>query len=273
MDHNRATPVLPAHGAFTASMADALQALGAHPGTLAGEELRALDEHGFVILKEMMPTATLAAFREVHERLMRLKYPDAQLPSAPAKSVDALHHEDGARRLADLVSEDALYDRTYSDPRLLAAMAHIFGRDFKLYSINARDALPGRGAQPFHRDAVHPEGVCVSANSAWLLDDFTVENGATRVIPGSHRHRDLPADGAAAHPDEVLITAPAGSVVVFRGDLLHSGTRNRTTAIRRAFHVFFSERQTDLGRYAQRLRIRKATWERICPAARWILDV
>ena len=56
-------------------------------------------------------------------------------------------------------------------------------------------------------------------NSIWLLDDFTASNGATRVVPGSHRARTVPrlalADPAAEHPDQVLVTGPAGTVVVF----------------------------------------------------------
>ncbi len=260
---------------FSDAMVKSLESLGVHPGILNACECESLDRHGFLVLREMMDADALTSFRQVHERLMSLKYPDPSRPTPPVAGHDSWHHEPGTRRLADLVSEDPLYDRAYTNPRLLSAVARLFGRDFQLHSINARDALPGEGHQGFHRDGPNPAGACHFVNSAWLLDDFTASNGATRVIPGSFLHRDLPESPPAPHPGEVLITAPAGSVIVFRSDLLHAGTANRSGFMRRVFHVFWSRRDVDLGGFAYRLRnrIRKATWERISPAARWLLDV
>ena len=272
LSHNVSIIEIQTAGAFSDSMHSAMRNLGVTESTLSPSERETLDEQGFLILRDMMTPEELSLFRHVHERLMQIKYADEPLPSANIVK-PGIHHEPGTRRLADLVSEHDVYDRTYSHPRLLAAMAHAFQRDYKLNSINARDALPGHGGQPFHRDGGHPHTICNTVNSTWLLDDFTSENGATRMIPGSHRHRDLPPDPMATDPREVLVTAPAGSVVVFRGDVLHAGTINRSTAIRRAFHVFFTHRQYERGDYDQRKRIRKATWERISPAARWILNV
>jgi len=254
------------------TMKSALRDLGVTESTLSPSERETLDEQGFLILRDMMTTDELDLFRQVHERLMQIKYADEPVPTAHILK-PGIHHELGTRRLADLVSEHEVYDRTYTHPRLHAAMVHAFQRDYKLNSINARDALPGHGGQPFHRDGSHPLSICSTVNSTWLLDDFTIENGATRMIPGSHRHRDHMSDSMATHPLEVLVTAPAGSVVVFRGDVLHAGTINRSPFIRRAFHVFFSHRNYELGDYDQRKRIRKDTWERISPAARWILNV
>jgi ectoine hydroxylase-related dioxygenase (phytanoyl-CoA dioxygenase family) len=113
-------------------------------------------------------------------------------------------------------------------------------------------------------------------NSIWLLDDFTADNGATRVVPGSHRSgkspRDVMTDTLAAHPDEVLLLAPAGTVVVFNSHLWHGGTVNRSSLPRRATHAYFTRRantqQTD-----QRKYVRPETLARLTPAARFILDV
>ncbi len=81
------------------------------------------------------------------------------------------------------------------------------------------------------------------------------------------------ADTQAAHPAERLVIAPAGSVLVFPGSLWHGGTQNRTAIGRRVIHVSFVRRDHDLGARAQRLRIRKATWERLNAGSRWVLDV
>ena len=147
-----------------------------------------------------------------------------------------------------------------------------------LHRLNFRAALPGHGRQPLHADfggPVPPGGYQV-CNSIWLLDDFTADNGATRVVPGSHRFgrpaREALPDPAAAHPNEVQLIAPAGTVVVFNSHLWHGGTRNDSGRPRRALHSCFTRRangqQLDQKKY-----IRPETLARLSPAARLILDV
>ena len=80
------------------------------------------------------------------------------------------------------------------------------------------------------------------ATALWLLDDFTADNGATRVVPGSHRKGAVPksfADPERHHPDETIVIACAGSVLVINGHLWHSGTRNRARGPRRVVQCVF----------------------------------
>ena len=108
-------------------------------------------------------------------------------------------------------------------------------------------------------------------NSIWLLDDFTPDNGATRLVPGSHRTGLMP-DGTSSHPHETLLVAPAGTVVIFNSHVWHGGTRNTTDAPRRAVHAYFGRRshsqQTD-----QANHLRPGTEQRLSAGARHILDV
>jgi ectoine hydroxylase-related dioxygenase (phytanoyl-CoA dioxygenase family) len=161
---------------------------------------------------------------------------------------------------------------------VLACVAHVLS-EFKLSSLNSRAALPGQGQQGLHADwggPVPPAGYQV-CNSIWLLDDFTAANGATRVVPGSHRlgvtaREALPNPATAPYPGEVLLIAPAGTVVVFNSHLWHGGTLNRTDKPRRALHGYFTHRgnrqQLDQKKY-----IRPPTLAGLSPAARFILDV
>ena len=113
-------------------------------------------------------------------------------------------------------------------------------------------------------------------NSMWLVDAFTGDNGCTRVVPGTHSGaktaQEVLADPKASHPEELVLTAPAGSVVVINAHLWHGGTSNRTGARRRVVHCYFTAKehpqQLDQAEY-----IRKRTWDRLTPAAREILDV
>ena len=94
-------------------------------------------------------------------------------------------------------------------------------------------------------------------NTVWMLDDFTPDNGATRVIPGSHqwgkRPQDVLADPYAPHPDEVLVTGRAGSVVIMNAHTWHGGTANRTSAPRLALHAFYCRRDKPQQQYQKRL--------------------
>ena len=74
----------------------------------------------------------------------------------------------------------------------------------------------------------------------WILEDMRKENGATRVVPGSHR----PGWGRGAlhrgrHPDEVALSAQAGTVIVLNGHLLHAGGHNQTSGDRWILHGHF----------------------------------
>ncbi|MBI3828886.1 MAG: phytanoyl-CoA dioxygenase family protein [Planctomycetes bacterium] len=237
-----------------------------------------LDEKGYVVLHGMMGDKWLEALRTTYEKLMYEKYGKWREDMKGFSDTDFWNHEAGTRRLADLVSEGEAFDDIYAHPRLLAAIAHVLGTEFKLHSLNARDALPGQGQQALHIDAAprkeHEPYSLV--NTAWILDGFTAENGATRVVPGSHKMAGELAqyviDPAAPHPQEELVIAPAGSVLVFNAHLWHSGTMNRSRRPRRVIHCAFCTAHAQQ-RDRQIDRIRKSTYDRISPAARIILDV
>jgi ectoine hydroxylase-related dioxygenase (phytanoyl-CoA dioxygenase family) len=248
-------------------MATALAELGVTDGTLDADTKERLDRDGYV------PLAGILSDEQVTRMRARL----AELTAAEGDRAGLeVHQESGTGRLADLVNKDPVFEVCFTDPRLLACIAHVLG-EFRLSSLNSRAALPGHGHQAMHTEGgpvgPGPYQVC---NSIWLLDDFTADNGATRVVPGSHRFtvsvRDVMPDPAATHPEEVKLVAPAGTVVVFNSHLWHGGTRNGTSRQRRAVHSYFTRRgnpqQLDQQKY-----IRQETLARLSPAARFILDV
>lgn len=251
------------------SIEEAMIALGVTEETLTDAEKSSLDEKGYVIFTDMLNPVEIEALRAKYEELIAKEGMNA------GKEV---HQEEGTRRLSDLVNKGECFDRVYTNRKLLAAIYHVLKREFKLSSLNARDAIPGAGLQALHADwgsrqESEPFHVC---NSIWLLDDFTEHNGATHVVPGTHllagSPRDYGIEPKDPHPQEELILAPAGSVGVFNSHLWHGGTLNRTAQTRRALHAYFATRE-----HKQQLNqaeyIRKKTYDRISPAARYILDV
>jgi hypothetical protein len=249
-------------------MATALAELGVTEASLDPDTWERLDRDGYVPLPGVLSVGQLTAIRARLAELLAAEGDQAGLE---------VHQEAGADRLADLINKGPMFQACVTDSRVLACIAHVLG-DFKLSSLNFRAALPGHGHQPLHADwggPVPPDGYQV-CNSIWLLDDFTADNGATRVVPGSHRY-DRPAreslpDPAAAHPDEVQLIAPAGTVVVFNSHLWHGGTLNRSDRPRRALHSYFT-RRANRQQLDQKKYIRQESLARLNPAARFILDV
>ncbi len=109
-------------------------------------------------------------------------------------------------------------------PVLKAAAEHLLSRPYCLGGLHGRNPLPGFGQQGLHSDCLRGQGdECILITALWMLDEFTPENGATRVVPGSHRiARPLIKDFAqplARHHDERIIVGRAGSVLMFNGYL------------------------------------------------------
>ncbi len=248
---------------------EALRALGVRDDTLSDDEKAALERDGFLPLHRILSADQIAA---INARLAAL------LDHEGANAGKEVHQEAGTDRLSDLVNKDPIFEICFTHPRVLAGIAHVLRGNLKLSSLNSRAALPGEGRQALHADwsgAVAPGDYYV-CNSIWLLDDFTEHNGATRVVPGSHRSgkapRDELPDPKAAHPHEVKLLAPAGTVVIFNSHVWHGGTLNTTDHPRRALHSYFCRRDQPQ-QLDQRKYIRPETFNRLSEAARYILDV
>ena len=98
----------------------------------------------------------------------------------------------------------------------------------------------------------------------------------TTAAPGSHRRAgaigDHVDDPTSPHAQEVRVVAPAGTVVVFNSHVWHGGTRNDSGARRRVCHCYFTARQHPQ-QLEQAAYLRVRTWQRLSPAARYLLDV
>ena len=152
-------------------------------------------------------------------------------------------------------------------PSLLATVGALIGERFFLAPVEGREPLAGGGQQGLHRDlSANRPGDTV--NVLAFFDDFGPANGATRLVPGTHR----PAQGEPPPNDEddsrsLQLTGTAGDILVFDADLLHAGSLNSTGARRRSILIgYFAE-----PRYAAHLatahlrNVRMDTTERFDP--------
>ncbi len=218
--------------------------------TLSPTGRRQLDEQGYLVLADFMGADLLKRLREAVADRFALEGDDA---GAEYK------REPGCRRLANLVDKGDIFRDIIARPGVLACVHGVLGDKIKLSSLNAR-CVPAHCdvVQPLHADmgALADERGYWVCNTIWLLDPFTRDNGALRLIPGSHRWRRLPdelPDRRAPHPDEILITGNAGDVIVMNAHLWHGGTANRTDHSRTAVHAFYARRDKPQQQYQKQL--------------------
>lgn len=190
------------------------------PASAPAEEISAvLKRDGAVILDDALTPAQLDAL------VAELKpYVDATEPGRDMFS-GRLTTRTGA-----LVARSPLTRPLVMDPRIHALCEAVLKPNCLRYQLHLTQVIrimPGQGAQPIHRDRwawgrglshVEPQ-----INTIWALTDFTAENGATQVVPGSV---DWP-DNRKALPDEIgRAEMRRGSVLVYTGSVFHGGGAN-----------------------------------------------
>jgi ectoine hydroxylase-related dioxygenase (phytanoyl-CoA dioxygenase family) len=117
------------------------------------------------------------------------------------------------------------------------------------YWINTGQAMfigPGEPTQMLHRDCENWDKFCapqwphcpeITISAMIPLDEFTADNGATRLIPGSHTWADF-SDRGKPEMSQPAIMKP-GDALIYSGKLLHGGGANQTSSSRRALHLSF----------------------------------
>lgn len=136
------------------------------------------------------------------------------------------------KRVSGLAAKSQTCQEMIIHPTILGVMDHFLLKGCRGYHLNLTQAIqigPGEPQQVIHRDDlmfnfVHPEFEAM-INTMWAVDNFTKENGATHVVPGSHK---WPLDRQAQPHEEVQGVMKRGSVLIWLGSLQHGGGANRT---------------------------------------------
>jgi ectoine hydroxylase-related dioxygenase (phytanoyl-CoA dioxygenase family) len=232
------------------------------------QEQHQLDEQGYVVLESCMGRDLLNGLRT---RILALFEEEGDRAGSEFRT------EEHAHRLANLVDKGEVFRRAIVLPQMLDLVRHVLGSDCKLSSLNARSADPNTDVgQPLHVDmgAIPDDKGYWVCNTVWMLDDFTDDNGPTRMVPGSHkwgrRPQDVLDDPLAPHPDEAFLTGKAGGIAVMNAHLWHAGTANRSSKPRLAMHAFYCRRDKPQQQYQKQL-LRAETQAALDPALRDLL--
>lgn len=188
------------------------------PATVARHQAELRDQ-GFTVFRDAISPENLRAMRQAI---------DANIARQTELRGGQIFHG------VNLVTWDQAFCDVAADPLVLATVEGLIGDDCILSSCNLGARVAGCEAQGLHRDTGIWGGSMpfmpfpVGIQTAWCIDDFTAENGATLLIPGSHSD---PAPVGAR--SGVKMTAPAGSIVAFDCQAFHAGGANNSAHIRR----------------------------------------
>lgn len=186
-------------------------------GAGVADVVAALAERGYVLVEEFLTAAQVMAKREALAGLL------ARTPTGRNKFEGFQ-----TQRVYALFAKTRAFDDVALHPLVLGVLDEVLNH----YQFSAPVAIqigPGEVAQALHRDEdiyplprPHPP---VVLNTMWGLCDFTTANGATRLVPGSHRW-----DPERRPREDEVVTAemPAGSVLFYVGSLWHGGGANHT---------------------------------------------
>jgi ectoine hydroxylase-related dioxygenase (phytanoyl-CoA dioxygenase family) len=184
-----------------------------------------IDGNGYAILPNLIAPSDAAQVREI-----LLGCSDAPL----VKGLPARNLATGQRTVGGLLHRGETFERLVQHPTLMEIGEALLGDDMTLSSYAARILEPGARPMGAHIDypywamrgpfSVRP---ALMLQVIWMMQDFTEENGATLVVPGSQL-RGMPPDAAGFANEAIVVTGSGGSAIVSHGLLWHDTSRNRT---------------------------------------------
>ena len=198
-------------------------------------QVEELLEKGYIIIPNCF---TKAEVQEAVGEVKRLTTKDG------AKPLTGRNEFEGSKtnRIFALPNKTRVFDKFYIQPNVIALNDYFLEPDYLLYVIQSITINPGEGQQIVHHDDVHVKlqrpRAPLSVAIMCPLDDFTPNNGATRVIPGSHLW------GPEAKADKrktIPALCPAGSIIYYLGTTLHSGGPNKSDKPRHAVTIQYSQ--------------------------------
>jgi ectoine hydroxylase-related dioxygenase (phytanoyl-CoA dioxygenase family) len=210
------------------------------PADTSPAQIKAIiEQDGGVILTGFFSADQVRRFNQEIDPFLR------ELEAGPADKVDLYEgfHGSNTKRLTNVVTHSPTFrQEMIQDPRVLAIADAVLLPIADSYQMTAAQVIeigPGSKSQPLHRDLENwpifrelgPNAYNVTINFLTALTDFTEENGATRVIPGSSHWPDYENRGTPEQTHPALLKA--GDVLLIDGKVAHGGGANKTSDVYR----------------------------------------
>ena len=201
--------------------------------TSSGAMLEAIRRDGAIIVDSVLEEATLTALRRETDPYMNAS------DNGTDDFTGIL-----TTRTGGLVMRSATCRELIQNELILALCDDFLLPNCERYQLHLTQIIrlrPGQGTQPIHRDrwawGTHLTHVEPQLNTIWAISDFTAENGATQVVPGSTA---WPDDRAVTSEEICQAEMQAGSVLVYSGSVFHGGGENHSTDDRIGLNITYS---------------------------------
>lgn len=197
-----------------------------------GEITRLIAEHGAVIVDDLLPLDLLDQFvEEITPHIEANQYGSDDFSGRLTRRTGALIARSVAAR--QIAMHPTVVD---------VATRLIDAQKIQLHLTQVISLSPGQGGQPMHRDQwawdqfPFPAGKEVEVAAIWAMSEFTEDNGATHVLPGSHLEPDH-LNHRRHDAERAVMTR--GSVLLYTGSVYHAGGTNNTDQVRHALQFVY----------------------------------
>ena len=187
-------------------------------GLNIAERVAEIEAQGYTVVPDFLPAAEVARIRHAF---------DTEVPITEMRAIGT--NTGKTWRAHNLLAKTRAVDHLFLDPRIRALVEGVLGRHVQVNVTTLFNVLPGETRQFLHQDdglwpipRPHPHFVC---NALIALDDQDVENGATHIVPFSHRWHDRKVDQSVA---TLQVEMRSGTMLMWEGGLWHGGGANRS---------------------------------------------
>ena len=182
------------------------------------ERVAEIEAQGYTVVPDFLPPAEVARIRHAF---------DTEVPITEMRAIGTSTGK--TWRAHNLLAKTRAVDHLFLDPRIRALVEGVLGKHVQVNVTTLFNVLPGETRQFLHQDdglwpipRPHPHFVC---NALIALDDQDAENGATHIVPFSHKWHDRKVDQNAA---TLQVEMRSGTMLMWEGGLWHGGGANRS---------------------------------------------
>lgn len=227
-----------------------------------------MDQNGYCIIRDVIPPEIIS---QMYRRIDAQAKAEKQLELTTQDQVQT--DDDRNQWVYLLINKGEIFQKLFENETAHEIVRHVLGPDFLLSDFSATITNPGNGQMGLHKDQwwlpepkmpyephqrcgdinrsnvrkgqptvsetpINPPVIC---NVLWMISDFTIENGGTRIVPGSH------LSGLNPEPDgdydTINATGSAGSAVIFEGRTWHSADLNTSDVPRYGITTYYGAPQ------------------------------
>jgi len=206
---------------------------------------KAIETEGYIVLPNLITEADCNHYKDLLEKNHQMYAPNYAVNKVTAGH--GLDDKSLEKIVYNLHNKDLSFFELFEHPKVLKILDFMLlegsykgSEPYYLYNNCARCPLLGNPGQQLHSDSRLPGiNYCIVANVLWALDDFTFDNGSTRIVPGSHKIMEFAEDGKD-YDEEIRVNVKKGSAIIFDANLWHGGGANIDGASRWALTLGYA---------------------------------